>query len=153
MNLHLAQKHDICNEDYRKRIMTTNILPKQRINVEQEEEKMKHRYTIGSWRQCFFEQFTKISYIIRTKSTSNRFEKEFEKYKIAKKQFIEKLPELLQTDRGKYVAIANGDLRIGEDKQALRNLIIQEHGHVSMYIGKISEQKRIIKRRPKLIRK
>ena len=77
------------------------------------------------------------------------YEKELAKYEVAKEEFMRLLPDLLKKHKGKYAAIAEGKLEIGDDKTELRNRIVDKYGPVSMYLSQITRGKRVIRRRPR----
>ncbi len=154
MRLQVAQKHNfdfhswgnICQEELTQDVDSIESKIK-RLEVE--------RYSIYTektvfWSKCFGQPSN-----IKIELPTERFKTELENYKKAKKQFIEQLPKLLKNHYGKFAAVSQGHIEIGDDRKSLRNLMIEKYGYTSMYMGKIGEKKRIIKdrRRPKLIKK
>jgi len=128
-----------------------------------EEKKIEKNYSEWSWvlmccKQPIIQtwpsfqvelEFDKISIPQKTK-----FEIKKEKFEQAKQKYYKLLPELLKTHKGKYVAIVNDNVEVGEDRETLLDIVYEKYGSQTMYLGEVSEKKRTVRiTRPKLIRK
>lgn len=81
----------------------------------------------------------KLSSVSESEANKTHYEVELEKFEKAKKFFQEKLPELLETHRGKYACSVEGHILIDNDKSELKEKAIKEFGYHSMYISKIDD--------------
>lgn len=55
--------------------------------------------------------------------------------------FLRLLPELLQTHRGQYVAIHNGQVvDAGDDRVAVVLRVWERHGYTPLFVGLVTEQ-------------
>ncbi len=55
--------------------------------------------------------------------------------------FLQMLPQLLPTLRGKYVAVHEGKVvASGDDQISVANQAFANHGYVSMHVGLVSEE-------------
>ena len=120
---------------------------------------------IDDWLKCYahdlyFEKFDKTKFQAdfafeqKTKTITSKFDLKFQKFKEAKAKFNQLLPELLKKHKGKYVAIIGENIEIGDDKDSLFEEVNKKYGSQTMYLSKITEQKKAVRlRSPKLAKK
>lgn len=70
----------------------------------------------------------------------------------AKAKFEQLLPELLKEHEGKYAAVVDDQVEIHEDKYKLFKIVLEKYGYKTMYVNKITREKRVIRlRSPRII--
>jgi len=120
---------------------------------------------IDDWLKCHIQDFyienlfktkfqTEFIFEQKTKTITSKFDLKLQKFTQAKAKFNQLLPELLKKHKGKYVAIIGENIEIGEDKDFLFEAVNKKYGSQTMYLSKITEQKKAVRlRSPKLAKK
>jgi len=108
----------------------------------------------------YYEKFDKIKFQTefvfeqKAKTITSKFDLKLQKFKEAKAKFNQLLPDLLKKYKEKYVAIIGDNIEIGDDKNSLFERINKKYGSQTMYLSKITKQKRVVRlRSPKLVKK
>jgi hypothetical protein len=108
----------------------------------------------------YYEKFDKIKFQTefvfeqKAKTITSKFDLKLQKFKEAKAKFNQLLPDLLKKYEEKYVAIIGDNIEIGDDKNSLFERINKKYGSQTMYLSKITKQKRVVRlRSPKLVKK
>ncbi len=71
------------------------------------------------------------------------------KWQRERRAFLQMLPQLLQTHRGKYVAVHEGKVvAAGDDQIVVANQAFATHGYVSMHVGLVIDEPRRVFRSP-----
>jgi len=87
----------------------------------------------------------------KTSSTSKHDEK-LQRLDKAKVKFEQLLPELLKEHEGEYAAVVDDQVEIHEDKYKLFKIVLEKYGYKTMYVNKITREKRVIRlRSPRII--
>ncbi len=69
-----------------------------------------------------------------TRPPQSKWEREY-------RAFLQKLPELLKTHRGKYVAFHEGQMvDSGDDELALASRVWDKYGYVPIHVGLVTDQ-------------
>ena len=87
----------------------------------------------------------------RTRRDLLRDEKR-KRFESAKAKFESLLPELMKEHEDRYAAVVDDIIEIHDDKSALLDMVIAKYGYRSMYVGRISNEPRVVRTRsPRLI--
>lgn len=80
-------------------------------------------------------------------STSSEHDEKVRRLYAAKAKFDQLLPELLKKHKGKYAAVIDNSVEIHEDKETLIKIVLEKYGYRSMYMGEITTEERVVRRR------
>ena len=121
---------------------------------------------IDNWLECYIQNYyienlfkkikfqTEFIFEQKTRTKTSKFDLKLKKFMQAKAKFNQLLPELLKKHKGKYVAIIGEKIEIGDDKALLFEKVNKKYGSQTMYLSKITEQKKVVRlRSPKLAKK
>jgi len=87
------------------------------------------------------------------KNTSTfKHDEKLQRFEAARKKFEQILPELLKEHKGKFAAVIDDHVEIHEDETQLLEMVIEKYGYKTMYVDRISLEKRVVRMRsPRIV--
>jgi hypothetical protein len=83
---------------------------------------------------------------------SLKHDEKLQRFEAARKKFEQILPELLKEHEGKFAAVVDDHVEIHEDETQLLKMVIEKYGYKTMYVDRISLEKRAVRMRSPRIR-